>query len=1089
MENLQIDPFSETGEAPYRVTFQDEVVSHDVQYVAVTADQKKSPKFIKPRVASDLRNPGNAADYVIITARKFLNNEGTLLFKSTWESKGYLVQIVDIQSIFDEFNYGIRSAQAIKDFLTYAYHNWSIPMTQVLLLGKGLFDERDFSVYRNINHIPYKNIWTPSVGATPSDNWFACIVGNDAVPEINISRLTVINAEEILPIAEKTVHYLESPNYANPWQSTITLAAGGKVGEGDEFAVRSENIRKTWIPKEYNVVRVYTNTQTVPNQYLGGTFKLKNTWDAGTLYIQFFGHGGGRIWADYNLLNNNDIITLNNSDYPFVNSLSCYPSDFSRTGTRSIGETMVLIPNRGAIAHYGTSGLSYTIANETMAKHFTAALFNRNLTNFGDIVSFTRARTYSTVSSGTQLAMTHGSVLFGDPMVSFDIPQERVYVELNKYNITEGDTLVITVQMDDDIQYARFLIQNENEITQNIPFDMPVVNGQYQISYIVPEIAQSTYKRLVKIYGYGATRQVIGMTNYTVGRTAVVDNMTIPASVTATDSIYISARFFDQNGIQSAVARIGSLERSMIYDPDNNRYITATPFNPLSPSYDPIEYYFIITTGSNQVVTSDRFTFTVKAPDLIVNYLEMSSYENYPAFKIHIKNLGQIGSPASAVTLYKVAGGEDIALSTEEIPAIPTLGDIWVYVPFEPQQGTMRFRARVNPNNSFAELNIQNNFLLSEEFTLNMFYAGVEEITSYSLDGNLRCDIPAGLFHEDTVFFINSTPFREPDNQPDIHKLALADNSMSQTYQVGIFNLSALADTTGTLPANKQIRLTFYYNPDDPNINIWESENSFAVYRWQDGYNKWVQQGGFTSTTNNYVYQDLYRLGSYTILRNNDRKSPIITANVQDQEFTYGGYISGSGIISFTLADANGIDIFDQGIEIFLNGVLVSENDYTVAANPGNLTSIPIKYQLDLEAGSYTISISCADVNGNFQSRDINFIVNTTFDVINLANYPNPVITTTVDPANQNRTRFTYVLTDDADDVTIKVYTVSGRLVKTFSNLPAGVGYHEYPRTVLGWACRDESGVYLANGVYFYKIIARRGSKTVERTQKMAIVR
>ncbi|HQK57522.1 MAG TPA: FlgD immunoglobulin-like domain containing protein, partial [Candidatus Syntrophosphaera sp.] len=79
--------------------------------------------------------------------------------------------------------------------------------------------------------------------------------------------------------------------------------------------------------------------------------------------------------------------------------------------------------------------------------------------------------------------------------------------------------------------------------------------------------------------------------------------------------------------------------------------------------------------------------------------------------------------------------------------------------------------------------------------------------------------------------------------------------------------------------------------------------------------------------------------------------------------------------------------------------------------------------------------------------------------------------------------------TDDADEVTIKVYTVAGRLVKTFKNLPTGVGYHEYPRTVYGWDCKDEFGYYLANGVYFYKVIAKKGNKKIEKTMKMAILK
>jgi hypothetical protein len=1091
IENLQIEPFSETGGAPYKVTFQNDVVAHNIEFVAITDEQKKIPKDIRPRFPSDLKNPYNSADYIIITVRDFMEDEGTQLFKTTWENRGYLVEIVDVQNIFDEFNYGIRSADAIKDFLSYVYHNWSMPMTHVLLLGKGLSDERDHSVDRNTNLIPFKNIWTARVGATPSDNWYACIIGDDPVPDFNISRITLWNTEQILPVAQKTVHYLENPNFNTPWQSTVTLASGGKITDNtDVFAKNSETIRKAWIPEDYNVIRVYTNTQTVSEQYLGGTFKLKNTWDAGSLLVQFYGHGGGRIWADYNLLNNNDISTLNNDNYPFVISLSCYPSDFSRPGSSSIGETMVLSANRGAIAHLGTSGLSYTNANVSIATHITEAIFHRSLSNFGDIVSFTRAKTYSTVAGSPLIASTHGSVMFGDPMLDFVLPQERVQIELDKYNVTEGDTISISIDMPEDILLARYLVQNQNEITLNIPFDSPVVNGVFSADYVVPETPQNNYKRLIKVYGYGQDRQIIGMTSFSVGQAAVVDVATIPENITAVDSVHITARFFAESGISSVICRRGTtLEHPMIYDSENHRYITENPFPPSEPSTNAIEYYFEITTGDDQLITEGPFNYRVLAPDLTVYYLEFSSIDNNPAIKLQIKNIGEISSPPTSIRLTKVIGEEETFLNEITVPEMEAMDSAWHYIPFEPLQGTLRFRARINPDNQFAEHAQGSNSLLSPFYNLNMFQAGVEAVSVSSLDGNLFCEIPAGLFSEEAVFYINSSSFYEPLNQPDINTLSLANNQFSYTYQIGTFNETALIDTLGTLPNDKKIRLTLKYNPEDTDIIDWESEDSFALYRWEADYQKWINQGGFTSTAENFVYQDVSRLSTYTILRNNDKEPPVINANVQEQEFTFGGYISGTGIISFTLSDANGIDIFDQGIDMFLNGVPVEEKDFTIAANPANLTSVPIKHQLNLDAGNYTLSISCSDVNGNFQSHDINFIVNKTFDVINLANYPNPIVATTIDPANQNRTRFTYVLTDDADDVTIKIYTVSGRLVKTFNDLPKAVGYHEFPRTVLGWDCRDETGIFLANGVYFYKIIARKGNKTIERIQKMAVAR
>ncbi|HHE38091.1 MAG TPA: hypothetical protein ENL20_05915, partial [Candidatus Cloacimonetes bacterium] len=190
MENLQIESFYEYGGAPYTVTFQDSILHSNVEYYAVTGNQKKIPVQIRPDIPSNLKQPSNYADYLIITASEFVNNEGTLMFKEIWEQEGYVVEIIDLQDIYDEFNNGIPSAETIKEFLTWIYDNWSEPqVTHVMLLGDGIFDERDFSSSRKYNIVPIKNIWAHTLGAIASDNWYGCIVGDDLIADISIGRI------------------------------------------------------------------------------------------------------------------------------------------------------------------------------------------------------------------------------------------------------------------------------------------------------------------------------------------------------------------------------------------------------------------------------------------------------------------------------------------------------------------------------------------------------------------------------------------------------------------------------------------------------------------------------------------------------------------------------------------------------------------------------------------------------------------------------------------------------------------------------------------------------------------------------------
>ena len=56
---------------------------------------------------------------------------------------------------------------------------------------------------------------------------------------------------------------------------------------------------------------------------------------------------------------------------------------------------------------------------------------------------------------------------------------------------------------------------------------------------------------------------------------------------------------------------------------------------------------------------------------------------------------------------------------------------------------------------------------------------------------------------------------------------------------------------------------------------------------------------------------------------------------------------------------------------------------------------------------------------------------------------------------------------EQAGPVSLKVFDVSGRVVKSLSDGPLGAGEHE-----VIWNGRDESGSSLASGVYFYRLQA-----------------
>ncbi len=1133
--NLQIEPYSQDGAAPWTVTFQDSVKTNSVRFFAVTEAQKKAPKKIRLDIPSNLKSPSNTGDVIVITADRFINAEGTQTLKTLWEDNGYSVNIVDIQDIYDEFNAGIVSGEAIKDFATYAYNNWANPqLKHLILLGEGVDDTRDNSPSRLYNVIPVKKTWTYKHGATASDNWYGCIVGTDIVADISVARINVWKPEQILDYANKALRYYNEPQANRLWNSHVTFTTGGKITDGNDiFAQQSERILRKNVPSKYRATRVYTSTQTVSHDYFGGTFDLKDAINSGTNYVQFMGHGGGRIWADYNLFNFNDVATLNNSTYPVILSLACYASAFDTNGASSISEALVLQANKGAIGTVGFSGLGYLDQDEDFGLAITEAIYKHNFQSLGDALTFTKARFYTTTSSSApRYALTHGCAYLGDPMIKMRKPVSGIEVSAQNLSLAVGDTLRVQAQFPSGVVAAQLRIMKESGKVVNVPYDLPVIQGAYNASYVIPANQGNNYLRRIYVSGYSSDTEYIGEAMFGVGRASVYHHQVNPVNPTWQDSIAFSGKVFSPPGSEliSLTCRVrtdslytgGTWVSLPMVSSGTDTYTTSQKLSPQRTGKEIFYKYIAVTTGG----TYESFltSTVVRGPDLLLSDIQLLADNQEVRLKVLVKNIGDAASIPTDLSLYYTpSGGASVFHSSQTIEALGVAQERWEYIDLSTvPPANLMFEVRVNFTNVFPEWHLfyNTNNIITLRIPFNYQIVNSTGAVLNSVDSNVSCEIPPNLVDQNSssIFYVHRLEQLTATDQPDIAPIflrstAIGSNKLredndgpkgtgnivaedhipriklySTPYEIRTLDRS-LVDSTGTFLNGKRIKLYFFYNVTDSLTQAYESENSYKIFRWNSTYNKWLVQGGNVSSSANMVVFEVNREGIYTIYRNRDRTGPSIDVNVQDQEFTVGGYISGKGIISLLVSDTNGINVMDDAIRLYLNGEALSPDQYAIALGADNLNRIPIKYQLDLPKGNYTLLVDCTDVNGNYNSRAIQFFVNDSFDVVNIGNYPNPVPGVAQDPKNDGRTRFTYVLTDDADDVTIKVYTISGRLVKTFSNLPGGVGYHEYPRTVYGWDCRDDAGYFLANGTYFYKVIARRGSKKIEKTMKMAILK
>lgn len=121
------------------------------------------------------------------------------------------------------------------------------------------------------------------------------------------------------------------------------------------------------------------------------------------------------------------------------------------------------------------------------------------------------------------------------------------------------------------------------------------------------------------------------------------------------------------------------------------------------------------------------------------------------------------------------------------------------------------------------------------------------------------------------------------------------------------------------------------------------------------------------------------------------------------------------------------------------------------------------------EDGMYTLKVRSRDMTGNLsgnQDYEVDFQVINEELISNVFNYPNPF---------SDCTQFIFTLTGNEmpDDISIRIMTVSGKVVKEINGMELGPLHVGVNRTEYKWDGTDEYGSKLANGVYLYQVSSR----------------
>jgi hypothetical protein len=405
--------------------FNDMLIAGDE--IAITgSDSMRKPDLIVVDNFQNLKNIENGADYIFITHKNFQQTANH--FSAFWESKSYRTKIVDIEDIYDEFNYGIKHAKAIKNFLAYTYKNWKKPApTFVLLIGDASWDPKKNSF------ASVKEDFIPTWGNPVSDNWFVCFDGKDDIlPDMFIGRLAIATAAEGETIFNKVKNYSEL--LSNEWKKKILFINGGfDDSEQTIFGRQSQGIIENYVSAPPSNCVPYVISKELDGLYEGEKREdiIKEIND-GKLWVNFIGHGGSGTWEL--MFHDEQIFQLNNGEHlPFVSSLTCHTGRFANPEITNFGENFVNYSEAGAIGFTGSSGWGFVYEDEVFAKKLFETVLKDTVRQMGAALTLAKIKFWEELYPTTRTeSVVHQYSLLGDPALKLTLPESPELVVKEK---------------------------------------------------------------------------------------------------------------------------------------------------------------------------------------------------------------------------------------------------------------------------------------------------------------------------------------------------------------------------------------------------------------------------------------------------------------------------------------------------------------------------------------------------------------------------------------------------------------------------------------------------------------------------------
>jgi hypothetical protein len=369
-------------------------------YLAVAPEAVPRPE-VRPAATPTLRTATHQAEWIVIAPKELLPAAEPLVTQR--ESQGLKAMAVSLEQIQDEFGYGERSPQMLREFLSHAYHHWTAPSVRyVLLLGDASYDPKGYMPTATRKDL----LPTPLVKSTflwtASDPWLGAVNGDDAIPDLAIGRLSAGSLAEAEAAIQKILAFEQS---GQTLDGNAVLVADNPDKAGN-FEANANDIASLLLGRQ--VERIFLT------QLGAGTRSaVLGAFDAGASLVSYVGHGSQALWASESILRSIDVALLQPQPrQPLLLTMTCSNGYFISPWLNGISERFVLEGGKGAIAAFSPSGLSLDDAAHLYHRALVQGLQSGRHERIGDLVLAAQKDYADTGAFPELLSLYH---LFGDP--------------------------------------------------------------------------------------------------------------------------------------------------------------------------------------------------------------------------------------------------------------------------------------------------------------------------------------------------------------------------------------------------------------------------------------------------------------------------------------------------------------------------------------------------------------------------------------------------------------------------------------------------------------------------------------------------